>query len=93
MSDNWSKYSLFKQFFICQYQENPFPQTPAWNRIFRMAIEISDGMEYLSARKFVHRDLAARNCLVAKDLTVKVSDFGMTRDVYGSDYYRFGFIY
>ncbi|XP_050501064.1 insulin-like growth factor 1 receptor [Diabrotica virgifera virgifera] len=58
------------------------------NEIYRMAVEIADGMAYLAAKKFIHRDLAARNCMVAADRTVKVGDFGMARDVYETDYYR-----
>nr|XP_043068213.1 insulin-like receptor [Drosophila bipectinata] len=65
-------------------------QPPTYGRIYRMAMEIADGMAYLAAKKFVHRDLAARNCMVADDLTVKIGDFGMTRDVYETDYYRKG---
>ncbi|KAI5644933.1 protein tyrosine kinase domain-containing protein [Phthorimaea operculella] len=65
-------------------------QPPTLANILQMAIEIADGMAYLSAKKFVHRDLAARNCMVAGDLTVKVGDFGMTRDIYETDYYRKG---
>lgn len=63
-------------------------QPPTLQRIFQMAIEIADGMAYLSAKKFVHRDLAARNCMIAEDLTIKIGDFGMTRDIYEADYYR-----
>uniref|UniRef100_A0A1I8N6N6 Tyrosine-protein kinase receptor n=1 Tax=Musca domestica TaxID=7370 RepID=A0A1I8N6N6_MUSDO len=65
-------------------------QPPPLSRIYQMAIEIADGMAYLAAKKFVHRDLAARNCMVASDLTVKIGDFGMTRDIYENDYYRKG---
>ncbi|XP_054158933.1 insulin-like peptide receptor isoform X2 [Oppia nitens] len=68
--------------------ENPNPRVPTFARIFQMAVEIADGMSYLAAHKFVHRDLAARNCMVAEDLTVKIGDFGMTRDIYDNDYYR-----
>lgn len=65
-------------------------QPPTLRQILQMAIEIADGMSYLSAKKFVHRDLAARNCMVAEDCTVKIGDFGMTRDIYETDYYRKG---
>ena len=59
-------------------------------RKLQMCGEIADGMAYLEKNKFVHRDLAARNCLVHKDLTVKIADFGLAVDVYETDYYRIG---
>ena len=67
---------------------DPPPQPPTLRQILQMSAEIADGMSYLAAKKFVHRDLAARNCMVAEDLTVKIGDFGMTRDIYETDYYR-----
>ena len=53
-----------------------------------IAIQIANGMVYLTTQHFVHRDLATRNCLVGSELLVKISDFGMSRDIYTSDYYR-----
>lgn len=54
---------------------------------------VAAGMKYLSSQHFVHRDLATRNCLVGENLTVKIGDFGMSRDVYSSDYYRVCYSY
>jgi len=45
-------------------------------------------MAYLESLKFCHRDLAARNCMVAGDMTVKIGDFGMARDIYYHEYYK-----
>jgi len=42
---------------------------------------------YLSDMKMVHRDLAARNVLIATHKVIKVSDFGLSRDVYEGDAY------
>ena len=58
-----------------------------------MAIEIADGMAYLSTNKcpnpIVHCDLAARNCLVSDPPIIKIGDFGMAHEVY-ADYYKKG---
>uniref|UniRef100_A0A0K8ST81 Tyrosine-protein kinase receptor n=1 Tax=Lygus hesperus TaxID=30085 RepID=A0A0K8ST81_LYGHE len=58
--------------------------------LLSISIQIARGMQYLAEQHFVHRDLACRNCLVGENLTVKIADFGMSRDVYTCDYYRIG---
>jgi len=58
------------------------------DNLLQVSEQVASGVEYLASQRFVHRDLATRNCLVSDGLTVKIGDFGMSRDLYSTDYYK-----
>ena len=53
-----------------------------------MSLDITAGLAYLAENHYVHRDLATRNCLVGSDIRIKISDFGLSQDIYSTDYCR-----
>ncbi|XP_023096467.2 proto-oncogene tyrosine-protein kinase receptor Ret [Felis catus] len=69
------------------YLDNPEERALTMGDLISFAWQISRGMRYLAEMKLVHRDLAARNVLVAEGRKMKISDFGLSRDVYEEDSY------
>lgn len=70
-------------------QTNKEAEDVSAESLTKMACDIAQGLQYLTELKYVHRDLACRNCLVHSTKTIKLGDFGMTRAIYDSGYYRF----
>ncbi|XP_041840769.1 tyrosine-protein kinase Mer isoform X2 [Melanotaenia boesemani] len=83
----YMKHGDLRRFLIAtRYGENPL--SVPHQVLLQFLIDIAAGMDYLSSRGFLHRDLAARNCMLGDDLRVCVADFGLSKKIYGSNYYR-----
>uniref|UniRef100_A0A3B4Z483 Focal adhesion kinase 1-like n=1 Tax=Stegastes partitus TaxID=144197 RepID=A0A3B4Z483_9TELE len=50
--------------------------------------QLSTALAYLESKRFVHRDIAARNVLVSTVDCVKLGDFGLSRYMEDSSYYK-----
>ncbi len=65
------------------------PRNASTEDLLYILYQVALGMGGLHSLGIVHRDLAARNVLVGVDLTVKVADYGLSREVSQErEYYR-----
>ncbi len=56
--------------------------------LFTWGLHVAKGMDFLSSRRFLHGDLACRNILIAEDGTAKISDFGLSKNIYRTPTYK-----
>ena len=66
------------------------PRNASTEDLLYILYQVALGMGGLHALGILHRDLAARNVLVGENLTVKLADYGLSREVAETrEYYRY----
>ncbi|RWS22848.1 hypothetical protein B4U80_01754 [Leptotrombidium deliense] len=65
-----------------------YPNQLTTHDFVNFAVQIASGMQHLACKGCVHRDLAARNVLVDDENVMKISDFGLTRNLNSFGYYK-----
>jgi hypothetical protein len=58
------------------------------SHLLSMCLQIARGMTYIASQNMIHRDLAARNCMIDHQGIIKVSDFGLSKNLYEKAYFR-----
>ena len=98
--EKWTKNKIYRNpILVMEYFEygdlrsflkNNSPQTKRLTikSCLNIAYDISKGVKFLHVNGIIHRDIAARNCLISKNLTGKIADFGLC--ISGKDYVYYG---
>lgn len=85
-----------KQFLIASRKDNnpspthesKPPRAPQLSvaQILSLSNQAAKGLKHLADNRLVHKDIAARNCLIASNLTIKISLPCMTKEPYQQEY-------
>jgi len=81
----YSNKGILKRFII-QNRTSAREQLLSTQELVYMAIHIGKGLHFLHRRKMLMKDIGTRNCLVMDDLTVKLTDYALSSDLFPQDY-------
>jgi serine/threonine protein kinase len=56
-------------------------ERPSLREALRIAVEVAEALEKAHEKKIVHRDLKPANVMIGRDRHVKVTDFGLAKEV------------
>lgn len=65
------------------------PEPLKLSQLLNIAQQIARGMDAIYRARYIHKDLAARNCIIATDLTVKISYPAIHKDKYSQEYHKY----
>ncbi|XP_050520450.1 tyrosine-protein kinase Dnt-like [Daktulosphaira vitifoliae] len=80
-----NKGNLKKFLYDCKRKSNDYYSLTTQD-IVDMGVQLCLGCVYLHSQGICHRDISARNCVVDEKLRVKLSDSGLSRDLFPEDY-------
>jgi hypothetical protein len=79
---------IFIQMELCKYtlklfieKRNKFIEEINIKQVRDIILQISKGLKYIQDKKIIHRDLSPKNILIDDNLIVKISDFGMAKNL------------